>query len=290
MSDSLFVRGRDFVYREGRLLERRLLAALFENGLARAVVDCLRGYQNEDGGFGHALEPDKRAPASQPLDVEIALEVLDAAGEPDAEMIRRACDYLETVADDRGALPPVLRSIAGFPRADHWGDGEFAPGAVPTLGLAALLDKHGIEHPWRVRVDDFCWNAVEGNPPDDAHELRECFAFVENSRDRPRAEAAVERLAQALSQARWFLPDADSDQYGLTPLHFAPSPDSRWRALFSDEQIEAHLDRLSEDQQDDGGWPLAWSPPSAASTLDWRGIETLRALRVLVAYGRTRAP
>lgn len=289
MSDALFARGRDFVYREGRLLERRLLAALFEHGPTGAVVDCLRGYQNADGGFGHALEPDKRAPASQPLDVLIALEALDAAGATDEEMIRRGCDFLETVADARGALPPVLPSIAGFPRADHWGDGEFASGPSPAVAIAALLHRLGVDHPWRERVDAFCWSVVEGEPPDDAHVLRECFAFVESAPDGPRAEATAGCLAQALPQARWFLPDVGFDEYGLTPLHFAPAPDSRWRALFSDEQIEAHLDRLAKDQQDDGGWPLAWQPPSAASTLDWRGIETLRALRVLVAYGRTRS-
>ena len=288
VSDDLFVRGRDFVYREGRLLERRLFAALFEDGPASAVVDCLRGYQNADGGFGHALEPDKRAPSSQPLDVLIALEAVAAAGAIDEQMIRRGCDFLETVADDRGALPPVLPSIAGFPRADHWGDGEFPPGALPTVGIAALLDKLGVDHPWRRRVDTFCWHVVEVQPPDDAHALRECFAFLEHAPDRPRAKAAGVGLARALPQARWFLPDASFDEYGLTPLHFAPTPDSRWRALFSDEQIEAHLDRLATDQQGDGGWPLAWQPPSAASNLDWRGIETLRALRVLVAYGRTR--
>lgn len=288
MSDALFARGRDFVYREGRLLERRLLAALFEDGPAGAVVDCLRGYQNADGGFGHALEPDKRAPASQPLDVLIALEALAAASATDEEMIQRGCDFLDTVADARGALPPVLPSIAGFPRANHWGDGEFAPGPSPAVGIAALLYKLGIEHPWRDRVDAFCWGVVEGEPPDDAHALRECFDFVEQAHDKPRAEAASARLIQALPQARWFLPDADFDEYGLTPLHFAPDPGSPWRILFPDEQMVAHLDRLARDQQDDGGWPLAWQPPSAASTLEWRGIETVRALRMLVAYGRTR--
>jgi hypothetical protein len=56
--------------------------------------------------------------------------------------------------------------------------------------------------------------------------------------------------------------------------------------LFSDELIEGHLDRLAAGQQDDGGWPIAWNPPAHSSTLAWRGIETLRALRVLAAYGR----
>lgn len=72
----------------------------------------------------------------------------------------------------------------------------------------------------------------------------------------------------------------------MTPLHLAPRPDSPWRALFTEDAIEGHLDRLQRDQQPDGGWPLTWEPPGLASTLEWRGIETLRALRVFVAYGR----
>jgi hypothetical protein len=286
VSDDLFARGRDFVYREGRLLERRLLEALFEGGAPGAVVDCLRGYRNADGGFGHALEPDKRAPASQPLDVEIAFEALDAVAMPDRELVRGACDFLAGLADERGAVPIVLPSIAGFPRANHWGDGEFAPEASPAIGIAALLYKWDVDHSWRERVTAFCWSVVEGEPSDDAHALRECFAFLEHAPDRPRAEAAAARFADALPRARWFLADATSDEYGLTPLHFAPAPESRWRALFEEDQIEAHLDRLESDQQDDGGWPLSWEPPSEASRLEWRGIETLRAIRVLVAYGR----
>jgi hypothetical protein len=101
------------------LLEHRLYATLFEGAPASGVVEALRGYQNEDGGFGHGLEPDKRCPASQPLDVQVALETLVAAGTSDAAMLQRACDYLAAVGSD-GGVPCVLPSIADYPRADHW--------------------------------------------------------------------------------------------------------------------------------------------------------------------------
>ncbi len=84
--------------------------------------------------------------------------------------------------------------------------------------------------------------------------------------------------------------DARDAAYGVTPLHYAPEPASRWRGLFSDATIDAHLDRLEADQQPDGGWALAWEPPSRAAALAYRGIETLRALRVLSAYGRIAPP
>ena len=72
----------------------------------------------------------------------------------------------------------------------------------------------------------------------------------------------------------------------LTPLHLAPTPESPWRAFFSDAVIEAHLDRLVAGQQDDGGWPITWDPTSEASRCEWRAIWTVEAVSKLAAYGR----
>src|SRR5438105_10616817 len=71
-----FAAGRDFLEREGRLLERRLFATLFEGAAPSGVVDALRGYRNADGGFGHGLEPDKRCPDSLAIDVETAFDAM----------------------------------------------------------------------------------------------------------------------------------------------------------------------------------------------------------------------
>jgi hypothetical protein len=104
--------------------------------------------------------------------------------------------------------------------------------------------------------------------------------------DRERAEALAGPVADQLPDAEWYLAAADAEGYGLTPLAFATTPDSRWRSLFDDGQIAAHLDRLERDQQPDGGWLVTWDPPSDASRLEWRGIVALGALRTLRAYGR----
>ncbi len=64
---------RRFVDTTGRALDQHLFAALFDGGDASGVVSALVAYRNPDGGFGHGLEPDKLAPDSQPLDVELAL-------------------------------------------------------------------------------------------------------------------------------------------------------------------------------------------------------------------------
>src|SRR5207248_544073 len=105
MDENAFSRAREFMLANSRLLEQRAFAALFEGAPNQGVVDALRGYQNDDGGFGHGLEPDKRCPASLPIDVEIAFEILVASGGRDEQMVTRACDYLSSVATPEGAVP-----------------------------------------------------------------------------------------------------------------------------------------------------------------------------------------
>jgi hypothetical protein len=284
-----FARARDFVYRNARLLERRLFAALFEGAPAAGVVDALRGYQNDDGGFGNGLEPDKRAPQSQPLDVRFALEILELAGADDEQLVRRACDFLATVSAPSGAVPIVLPSIADYPRAGHWGDGVFEADLNPTAGIAAYLHAHGIAHPWRDAATRYCFEELERAVPEDAHALREVLYFLEHAPERDRAEALVRAVAEALPRSRFYLADAADSSYGLTPLAFAPTPQSRWRSLFDNAQVDAHLDRVERDQQEDGGWPLTWEPPGDGARLEWRGYETVRNLLVLAAYGRLEA-
>ncbi len=77
--DDKFAAGRDFILREGRLLERRLFATCFEGAPATGVVDAVSAFRNDDGGFGHGLEPDVRCPASLPVDVEVAFQALATA-------------------------------------------------------------------------------------------------------------------------------------------------------------------------------------------------------------------
>ncbi|MFJ2031613.1 hypothetical protein [Streptosporangium sp. NPDC087985] len=285
MSDGIFDTARAFILREGRLLERRLFATLFQAAPAAGVVDSLRAYQNPDGGFGHGLEPDKRCPDSLPIDVETAFQTLVAAGGPPAErMVSRACDWLATVAAPGGAVSLSFPVMEAYPRAVHWSDWTYTPGLNPTAGLAGLLHRMGMDHPWLTRATDWCWSALENGFPGDAHAMAETLVFLEHVPDRDRAEPLAERVGEWLPKLNWYRADPADPGYGVTPLHLAPTPDSRWRRLFTDDLIEGHLDRLVRDQQPDGGWAITWEPPGAASTLEYRGIETLRALRVLTAY------
>lgn len=286
---------RAFIDREGRLVERRLAAVLFDGADASGAIDAIRAFRNPDGGFGHGLEPDKRCPASLPIDVERALDIFlavtkDGAGyegdfDPDG-LVWGACDWLATVAAPDGAVPLAFPVMERYPRAEHWSDWTYTPGLNPTAGLAGRLHQLGVTHPWLDRATEWTWARLDSGFDEDAHSLIEVLEFLAHVPDRGRAEAFGAHVGDWLTQAAWFRADPADPSYGLTPLHLAPSPDSPWRRLFEAKTIDGHLDRLVTDQQPDGGWPITWEPPGLASTLDWRGIETLRALCILRAYGR----
>lgn len=285
-----FIAGREFLRREGRLVERRLFAFCFEGADGAGVVDALRGYANNDGGFGHGLEPDKRCPASLPIDVEVALQAMAAARASDPTLVGNACDYLARVADQAdsgGAVPAAFPVIEGYPRAAHWTEWTYQPGLNPTAGLVGLLWQLGADHPWLTAAAGYCWDQLEsGSLPTDGHAISEVLVFLAHAPERDRAEAMAAKVAGQFASASMLRLDPDDTGYGLSPISFAPFADSRWRSLFSDEVIQPHLDRIERDQQADGGWQVDWEPPSQAALLEWRGIVTLANLRTLVSYGR----
>jgi hypothetical protein len=276
---------RRFILGNARLLDRRCFAFRFEGGSAADVVTALRPYQNADGGFGHALEPDLRGPDSQPVPLEHALKTLDEVDDFDADTVRRACDWLATVSTESGGVPFVLPSVADAPHAPWWvATGE--PSLNPTAGIAGLLHKHNVDHPWLSSATAYCWDALSDDVGslggDDAISV---LAFLEYVPERERAELAFEQVGDRIMKDLVAL-DPSATGYVKMPLEFAPHPDRLASRLFDDATIAVHLDALAAGQQDDGGWPITWEPPSAAAVEEWRGFVTVKCVGVLENYGR----
>ena len=71
-----FNRAREFLLSEARPLERAIFVHAFDGGIIDQVLAQLEGFQNRDGGFGQALEPDVRTPTSSALCTEMGLRYL----------------------------------------------------------------------------------------------------------------------------------------------------------------------------------------------------------------------
>ena len=278
-------RARDFVLRNARLIDRQLFACLFEGGSNEAVGDALRAYQNPDGGFGHALEPDKRCPQSQPVDAEVALTILDLVDGFDDPMLPALCGWLERTADASGGLPFVLPSANYYPHAPWWeAPADPPPSINPTGAIVALLTKRNVAHPWIPRGTDFCWRLLEDQQPSGFFDLRCAIAFLEQADDGDRASVALARIRDHLNVSDEIEYDLTAPGYVHPPLAWAPAPRGFAHGLFSRDQLIEGLAALANAQRDDGGWPIKWPAISPAVELEWRGRVTIDALLTLGAY------
>ena len=278
-------KAQDFTLRNARLIERYLFTCLFANGSKEPVLAALHAYQNEDGGFGNALEPDKRCPSSQPQDFEIALHILDAIDAMDDPMIIRACDYLLTITTPEGGIPYALPSVNAYPHAPWWSVEDNPPASLnPTAAIAGLLLKHGIQHPWLETASNFCWRQIAATDTTEFHTLMPTITFLEHTPDRTRAERELQLIATRLTQPGIIELDPNAEGYVQKPLDWAPTPQSFCRRLFDDETIKKHLTALANRQKDDGGWPISWEAISPAVEAEWRGRFTIEVLRTLDAY------
>ncbi|HEX7165296.1 MAG TPA: hypothetical protein VF223_29130 [Trebonia sp.] len=275
----------DFLAAHARVLDRRVFQRLFSGGAAEPVRNAVAAYRNADGGFGHALEPDCRASASQPAAVEMAMRIMDLADAWDERLVRDAIDWLTTIAPAEGGAAFVQPSVAEGPHAPWWVPAEGAS-LIQTGQIAAMLYAHEIAHPWLGGATQVMWSGIEalGNP--NGYEMFGVLAFLEHVPDRKRAEDAFDRVGPLLLSSGLvaFDPAAEGETFG--PLDFAPLPGSIARRLFDAPTIDAHLDHLAGAQRDDGGWMFNWPSWSPAAEADWRGFLTVDALRVLRANGR----
>jgi hypothetical protein len=274
-----------FIAGHARVLDRRRFERLFQGGDARPVRDAVAAFRNADGGFGHALEPDGRTPASQPAAVMMALETLDEADAWDEELVAGACDWLVANAPAEGGVSFVEPTVEGWPHAPWWQAEEGRPASLLTTGkIAGTLHARRVEHPWLDRATELLWRRIDELDDPGPYGLRGVLAFLQHVPDRGRAEQALERIGPLLSGTVVLDPAAEGEVH--TPLDFAPNPDSIARRLFDEATIDAHLDHLAAAQAEDGGWTfnwLAWSPVAAS---EWRGSLTVDALRTLRANGR----
>jgi hypothetical protein len=276
-----------FVAASARVLDRRRFQRLFEDGPAAPVRDAVAAYRNDDGGFGHALEPDCRAPGSQPAATAMALRMMDETDTWDEGLVREACDWLAAVAPAEGGAAFVEATVAGWPHAPWWVPEEGHPASLIATGLiAGTLYARGVSHPWLDGAAEVMWNRIGKVTEPGPYEMFGVLGFLQHVPDRDRAREVFGRVGPLILEQNLVTldPEAPGEAHGV--LSYAPEPDSLARALFDDATVQAHLDHLAQGQKEDGGWTFNWPAWSPAAELDWRGFLTVDALRLLRANGR----
>jgi hypothetical protein len=301
-----FNRARDFIKAQARPLDRALFEHRFGNAPAERVAAALSRYQNADGGFGHALEPDVRTPQSSALATGHGLTTLKELGvSPAHPMVAQAVVYLHDTfdAEHQGwrVLPPEANEA---PHAPWWHDedGSLAQTfndflVVPRAQIVGLLHHYAALVPpdWLDAVTEATVATITsldaeafgggGDTLRYALDLAETAALPTSYRDHltPHLRAVADQIV-CRDTAAWA-------GYCPTPLKIAPTPDSIVADVL-DEALATHLDYVIEHQTEAGSWEPTWTWGDAypdawtEAKREWRGYLTLETLTSLHAFGR----
>jgi len=284
-------RAKSFLYQNARLLDRRRYEYFFEEGSKEAVIEALRPYQNRDGGFGNALEPDIRCPHSQPVPTEMALTIMDEVDGFDPQILEGIVRYLRDITLQEGGIPFVFRSAGDYPHAPWWAaERDDRPSINPTGRIVGLLYKQKLRtdfyrEEWFLKNVAYIWRVFDQEKPAGYHDGVQWIAFLQHTPEQERASAYWPAVDEWLSRPGTIERDPEAEGYVHKVLDWAPARDSYANKLISAADVQRHLQALVRQQQEDGGWPINWPPLSPGCEAEWRGWITVERLKTLRSYG-----
>ena len=299
LTQAAFQKAKNFIMEQGRALDQRRFEFHFANGSADAVLDALIPYQNDDGGFGHSLEPDLRTPASSAIATTIGFQMLREIQAPVSHrVVQKGIQYfLDTYDEYRQVWHIIPPEVEDAPHAPWWNYEnstetfgqflvnpraeivgyfhEFSDG-VPTK-LLKTLTAAVLEH-------------LDSLPDEmEMHDIL-CFVRLAETKALPNRNRVWEKLAQAAAHGVARNPEQLTD-YVLKPLWLVPSPESPLAAPLKDE-VEMNLDFEIGQQGEDGSWSpnFSWGDqyPEAWQTAkrEWQSRITVDTLKTLKDFGR----
>ncbi len=287
---NILERAKSFLYKNGRLLDRRRFEYHFEGGSKQAVLDVLRAYQNADGGFGNALEPDIRCPQSQPVPTEMALHIMDEIGAFDPEIMDGIVRYLPEITLPDGGFPLVFRSAIEYPHAPWWMvERDDVPSINPTGTIIGLLYKQKanvaiVEEAWFKRCLDYLWRYMEEARPDGYHDGIQWVEFLRHTPDQSRASRHFAVVDEWLQKPGTIERDPNAQGYVQKVLDWAPARGSYAGKFVTTDELNVHLDAILDQQLEDGGWTISWPAVGAGAESEWRGWLTVERLKTLRSY------
>ena len=288
-----YLKARDFILTNARMIERRLFQFHFENDNPEGVFHAVYAYRNSDGGFGHGMEPDTASPESQPLFSIMALETLDEVGYLTKEIILNDfMPYFESITTEKGGIPWMLRPKSNYPCEGHFKTVKEWAALSTTAPLLGILEKYNMDIPWMQKAEQFVWSEFERIK--DKHAF--CYlcvprwlTFLENTKSQDKAEQTINNLKNWISNNGIICEDRSDEGWGLYgkphSLNYATSSESILYSISNKETIELDIKELINRQKEDGRWDT-WYGISEGTKLEWAGIQTLWTLKTLKNYNR----
>lgn len=262
---------KKWIYRNARPLEFALWQFLFENGSQDAVVEMLMQYQNEDGGFGHALEADSWNPASTPVTTNHAVKILSMIGFDDiTHPVHKGIQkYLLSEKDLLNyGWPFTVPTNDDYPHAPWWNYSEEQNKREyygVTAGLTAYVLKYfSPEKTIHQKAQIFAKKMIHFLGDDISYGdmgLEGMICLVETLDSLGNYEYDFDLLYSKLKEKVTQAIEHDTDKwkyYGVRPSNYIRTPNSKFY-LGNEEIVKKELEYLVNTIPQNDVWGITWT-------------------------------
>ncbi|GEL78017.1 hypothetical protein [Tenuibacillus multivorans] len=307
ISNQTFQKSSAWVKRNARSLDVARWEYFFENGTKEQVIKYLSAFQNDDGGFGHGIEPDFWTPQSSPMSTWAAGQILmDIEADKNDKIVQSMVDYLtKTYHEDSGMWDSAIPENNDHPHAPWWGwDEDVQKNWMfnPSAELAAFL-VHWSEV--ESEASQIGWASIEkavdhlmASDEMDHHEInnfQQLVRIVEPYEETFNAKLAYtyEDVTEKVMSLAEICVEKDPSKWATDylplPLDFISGPDDalyeRMEALV-EQNINFYLERIT----DEGIWDISWDwgmypEEYSIARRYWQGILTVDRYKALKTFG-----
>lgn len=304
MKSAAFKKARTFMYRNARPLDLVRFQYHFENGSREEVMRVLSYYQNEDGGFGHAVEADCWNPNSIPLHSNTAGGIISEIDVEDAEhpVIQGLLKWYASGAHFNGKTwEMTAESNNQYPHAPWWHTESVSQCHTDyngTAQIAGFLVRYAAKDSDLFRLGvRIAKEAIAALLPDTIADMHTCTCYMHMAELFEKAGAAgyipFDELKQKLHQSIHKLIVTDTSQwngYVCRPSCFIGSKDSEYYPENKDA-ADYECEHILQTQLADGSWDIAWCwnayPEEWAISKNWwKGQGVIQNLLYLKGFGR----
>ncbi|HAX03272.1 MAG: hypothetical protein A2Y45_01075 [Tenericutes bacterium GWC2_34_14] len=283
-----------------RPLEISRVRHLLSDGTKQEVIEELKKYQNEDGGFGHGLEPDAWNPHSSGIQTWAACNIIrEHAIDQMDPMVEKLIDYLSESFDDTiqrwHSIHPDHKDYPHAPWWEHEGD---LKSFNPSASLAGFIIKYGnpmlpIYKKAKSLIEEALDFILNTKDQIERHELR-CFVEMINDitdlyQHQPKFQKAkrfmILHMDEVIEKDRllWF------KDYVNKPSSLIKHHPSLGSEVFFDLLCE-EIDEAFDHQNEEHLWDITWqwnAYPEAFSSAKnhWQGIIAFEYLKLIKDLG-----
>lgn len=305
---------RKWLYMNSRPLDFFRWKYHFENGKKTDVIQIMKEYQNEDGGFGHALEADTWNVNSSPYTTSIAIKLLEEIDFTDKEddIIKNILKYLDSTLDcEHKTWSAIIPSNNNYPHASWWTYKEYDImefwGYTPTADLIAFAINYADKNSRLYSVaKKIALEAVElyldGKSSNGAlykDKCREgeinCYVNLLKSLEKANlgSDYRTDELKLVLKEQVNKFIEYDSSKwkkYSRKPSLYIKSPQSIFY-LGNENIINKELDFIISERNKDRVWDITWEWSDYHDEFQisrnwWKSNLIIENLILLKAFGR----